>query len=152
MEGKEAHFSCMIAVATTTTCRACLVTSFYLLFLTFARPFSHITFCVTFSVTFLCILFLCPPSFYLSHLLSDKEASNKEASNHTLRPGGPPPIPKSPSKVNTCVTALCLHAGVTKNTKVRLRLFFYLFEKLSHIHTNAKTYLYFKLYFFLCPS
>uniref|UniRef100_A0A8C3AZQ6 Myc box-dependent-interacting protein 1 n=1 Tax=Cyclopterus lumpus TaxID=8103 RepID=A0A8C3AZQ6_CYCLU len=47
-----------------------------------------------------------------------------KASNHTLRPGGPPPIPKSPSKVNTLsqavsvfrlVSALCLHTGVVNN-------------------------------------
>lgn len=102
MEGKEAHFSCMTALATT-TCRACLVTTFYLLLWTFARPFSHI---ICHLCDFLCnvslyslLSFFCPPSFifYLSHLLSGKEASN-----HTLRPGGPPPIPKSPSKVNTC--------------------------------------------------
>lgn len=40
----------------------------------------------------------------LCHLLSGSgsgSGSGKEASNHTLRPGGPPPIPKSPSKVNT---------------------------------------------------
>ncbi|XP_059199397.1 myc box-dependent-interacting protein 1 isoform X2 [Centropristis striata] len=30
-------------------------------------------------------------------------ASVKEASNHTLRPGGPPPIPKSPSKLRPAV-------------------------------------------------
>ncbi|KAM6934054.1 myc box-dependent-interacting protein 1 [Xenentodon cancila] len=29
--------------------------------------------------------------------------SDKEASNHTLRPGGPPPIPKSPSKLKPAV-------------------------------------------------
>ncbi|KAM9343329.1 myc box-dependent-interacting protein 1 [Pholidichthys leucotaenia] len=29
--------------------------------------------------------------------------SGKEASNHTLRPGGPPPIPKSPSKLKPAV-------------------------------------------------
>lgn len=30
-------------------------------------------------------------------------SSGKEASNHTLRPGGPPPIPKSPSKLKPAV-------------------------------------------------
>ncbi|XP_072300376.1 myc box-dependent-interacting protein 1 isoform X6 [Eucyclogobius newberryi] len=30
---------------------------------------------------------------------SGADRSGKEASNHTLRPGGPPPIPKSPSKL-----------------------------------------------------
>lgn len=55
MEGKEAHFSCMTALATT-TCRACLVTTFYLLLWTFARPFSHI-------ICHLCD-FLCNVSLY----------------------------------------------------------------------------------------
>ncbi|XP_029936249.1 myc box-dependent-interacting protein 1 isoform X1 [Myripristis murdjan] len=34
---------------------------------------------------------------------SDTTDSGKEASNHTLRPGGPPPIPKSPSKLKPAV-------------------------------------------------
>ncbi|XP_075896063.1 myc box-dependent-interacting protein 1 isoform X4 [Nelusetta ayraudi] len=34
---------------------------------------------------------------------SGTNRSGKEASNHTLRPGGPPPIPKSPSKLKPAV-------------------------------------------------
>ncbi|KAM6979237.1 myc box-dependent-interacting protein 1 [Tautogolabrus adspersus] len=34
---------------------------------------------------------------------SGTNRSGKEASNHTLRPGGPPPIPKSPSKLRPAV-------------------------------------------------
>ncbi|XP_013877774.1 myc box-dependent-interacting protein 1 [Austrofundulus limnaeus] len=34
---------------------------------------------------------------------SGASRSGKEASNHTLRPGGPPPIPKSPSKLRPAV-------------------------------------------------
>ncbi|XP_039883825.1 myc box-dependent-interacting protein 1 isoform X5 [Simochromis diagramma] len=34
---------------------------------------------------------------------SGANRSGKEASNHTLRPGGPPPIPKSPSKLRPAV-------------------------------------------------
>ncbi|XP_051260150.1 myc box-dependent-interacting protein 1 isoform X2 [Dicentrarchus labrax] len=34
---------------------------------------------------------------------TDTTSSVKEASNHTLRPGGPPPIPKSPSKLKPAV-------------------------------------------------
>ncbi|XP_030613793.1 myc box-dependent-interacting protein 1 isoform X1 [Archocentrus centrarchus] len=34
---------------------------------------------------------------------SGANRSGKEASNHTLRPGGPPPIPKSPSKLKPAV-------------------------------------------------
>lgn len=100
--GRRFTFSCMTALETT-TCRACLVTTFYLLLWTFAWPFSHIIchFCDFLCNVSLNSLLLFLPSifyfFYLSHLLSGKEASN-----HTLRPGGPPPIPKSPSKVNTC--------------------------------------------------
>ncbi|XP_027147080.1 myc box-dependent-interacting protein 1 isoform X2 [Larimichthys crocea] len=35
--------------------------------------------------------------------LERSDTSGKEASNHTLRPGGPPPIPKSPSKLRPAV-------------------------------------------------
>ncbi|XP_068559029.1 myc box-dependent-interacting protein 1 isoform X1 [Cebidichthys violaceus] len=34
---------------------------------------------------------------------TNRSVSVKEASNHTLRPGGPPPIPKSPSKLRPAV-------------------------------------------------
>ncbi|XP_042351146.1 myc box-dependent-interacting protein 1 isoform X5 [Plectropomus leopardus] len=34
---------------------------------------------------------------------TNRSVSGKEASNHTLRPGGPPPIPKSPSKLRPAV-------------------------------------------------
>uniref|UniRef100_A0A3Q3EBN4 Myc box-dependent-interacting protein 1 n=1 Tax=Labrus bergylta TaxID=56723 RepID=A0A3Q3EBN4_9LABR len=65
-------------------------------FLTFSRTFSH-TFCS--SSHFGCNLSVFF-RFY-PHLCLSNSLSGKEASNHTLRPGGPPPIPKSPSKVNT---------------------------------------------------
>ncbi|XP_070831562.1 myc box-dependent-interacting protein 1 isoform X4 [Chaetodon trifascialis] len=39
----------------------------------------------------------------LEKLEETDPTSGKEASNHTLRPGGPPPIPKSPSKLKPAV-------------------------------------------------
>nr|XP_046260179.1 myc box-dependent-interacting protein 1 isoform X2 [Scatophagus argus] len=39
----------------------------------------------------------------LEKLEGTDTSSGKEASNHTLRPGGPPPIPKSPSKLKPAV-------------------------------------------------
>ncbi|XP_075896061.1 myc box-dependent-interacting protein 1 isoform X2 [Nelusetta ayraudi] len=39
----------------------------------------------------------------LEKLEGSDTSSGKEASNHTLRPGGPPPIPKSPSKLKPAV-------------------------------------------------
>ncbi|XP_072253307.1 myc box-dependent-interacting protein 1 isoform X2 [Leuresthes tenuis] len=39
----------------------------------------------------------------LEKLDSTDTSTDKEATNHTLRPGGPPPIPKSPSKLRPAV-------------------------------------------------
>lgn len=96
-------FSCMTALAMTNlrldSCRACLVTcvAFQLLLLTLIWPLLTLfATCVTLALTCLCSTFF--PSICLSLSLS---LSGKEPTNHTLRPGGPPPIPKSPSKVNT---------------------------------------------------
>lgn len=89
----------------TPTRRACLLNQLpstpslnlceHLLSLTPLRRLSLLTFC-------------CPaPGFSLLCLFDSilcQLPSGKEASNHTLRPGGPPPIPKSPSKVrNSCL-------------------------------------------------
>lgn len=61
-----------------------------------------------FISSFIAHFWLCPaavlPSLTRLHFLSVKEASN-----HTLRPGGPPPIPKSPSKVASCCFSIRKH-------------------------------------------
>lgn len=84
------------------SCRACLLTSQVVLAFSFSvEPLLDLSLTlfallVTFSIICLYFTLHLSLSLPLSHSLSGKEASN-----HTLRPGGPPPIPKSPSKVNT---------------------------------------------------
>lgn len=48
--------------------------------------------------------------------------SGKEASNHTLRPGGPPPIPKSPSKVDAGSRSLSLSDDVQPRSDIQRSL------------------------------
>uniref|UniRef100_A0A7N6FCV9 Myc box-dependent-interacting protein 1 n=1 Tax=Anabas testudineus TaxID=64144 RepID=A0A7N6FCV9_ANATE len=67
------------------------------------------------------IVLVCSPCYFLSnfsalivHLSLFYSISGKEPSNHTLRPAGPPPIPKSPSKTPAVAAVAAVAAEPTE--------------------------------------
>uniref|UniRef100_A0A8C6P227 Myc box-dependent-interacting protein 1 n=1 Tax=Nothobranchius furzeri TaxID=105023 RepID=A0A8C6P227_NOTFU len=65
-------------------------------------------------------LFHRPPA----QLLYRIELLTKDASNHSLRPGGPPPIPKSPSKVDSFSQKLYFRCLSTQTIAIKCLLLF----------------------------